>query len=98
MDIAAWVPVLDKIGTVAVVLIIGWAIATGRLVTRRELQREQVNGDTWRAATEREHEARVKLDALAERGEERDRTMLRLLESIHEEAQLRRKSDERAER
>jgi hypothetical protein len=90
-----WVSHLGDVSTGALLVLLFLLLATGRLVTRREADGLRSDRDTWRTAAEREHEARVRQDALAERGEERDKTMLRLLESIHETAD-RRRSDERS--
>lgn len=56
--------VADQIGVVALVVILGWAIATGRLVTRREHDQAIHDRDEWRA------ESRLKDQQLAEKDQQ----------------------------
>lgn len=44
------VALLNGIGVVGVVVLIGWFIWTGRLATRREVEQIEHDRDEWRAA------------------------------------------------
>lgn len=43
---------LDNIGVVGLVVLLGWMLATGRLVTRREADEIRRDRDEWRRAWE----------------------------------------------
>lgn len=51
---------LNGIGVVAVVVVVGWLLATGRLVTRREAENMGHDRDEWRT------EARLKDQTITE--------------------------------
>lgn len=84
MDLGAILPYLDKIGVVALVLIIGYMLTTGRLVTRREADGIREDRDTWRKTALTESEVRVKQGVLIE---EHVRTTTAAIESIRREAE-----------
>ena len=52
---------LEGIGVVGIVILIGWLIASGRLVTRREADKIEHDRDEWRA------ESRLKDAQIAEK-------------------------------
>jgi hypothetical protein len=84
MDIGAILPYLDKIGVVALVLLLGYALATGRLVTRREADDIRQDRDTWRKTALTEQEVRVKQGVLID---EHVRTTAAAIDSIRREAE-----------
>lgn len=43
--------IFDNLSSVAVVLIVGWLIATGRLITRREADGIRKDRDDWHSAS-----------------------------------------------
>jgi hypothetical protein len=51
--------ILNGVGVVGVVLLVGWLIWTGRLVTRREIDDIAHDRDEWRAAHRISETARV---------------------------------------
>jgi len=55
---------IDGLGVVGVVLILGWLLASGRLVTRREHEATVHDRDEWRA------ESRIKDQQIRERDEQ----------------------------
>ena len=55
---------VDGVGVVAVVLIVGWLMWTGRLVTRREVERVEHDRDEWRA------ESRIRDAEVAEKNKQ----------------------------
>ena len=54
----------DGMGVVAVVLLVGWLMWTGRLVTRREVERVEHDRDEWRA------ESRIRDTEVAEKNKQ----------------------------
>lgn len=58
------VALLNGIGVVGTVLLVGWFLWTGRLVTRREVERVEHDRDEWRA------ESRIKDSQVAEKDEQ----------------------------
>ena len=55
------IALLDGVGVIAVVLLVFWMIATGRLITRREVEDVKHDRDEWRA------ESRLKDAQIAEK-------------------------------
>lgn len=57
---------LEGAGVVTVVLLVGWMLATGRLVTRRELERAEHDRDEWRTESRiKDQELQAKNEQLA---------------------------------
>jgi hypothetical protein len=75
---------LDRIGAVAVCLIVTWMIATGRLVTRREADDIRADRDTYRETAHIERETRIRQGIVID---EHVRTTAAAIESIKREAE-----------